>query len=142
MQEFIFETAAKGAEDVDTLRLLEGEKKVGLFVDEAICRDVLFEKGEMQIACRVILNGYTFWLKPGYNEVPLSVADMIMTSPENSKHARYTFSSGAELTAPERDQLAMLGQSEITRHALEQQQSQLHANQHAALELRAMTEIL
>jgi hypothetical protein len=89
MQEAIFVHAATGGADVDTLKTLEDEKKVKLFVDKGMCHDVLFEKGNAIPACRICLNGYIFWLKPGSNEVPQAIADIVMTSPENSKYATY-----------------------------------------------------
>jgi hypothetical protein len=49
--------------------------------------------------CKVMLNGFVFELKPGANEVPQTVAEIILTSPENSKYVSYDSNVGT-MSAP------------------------------------------
>lgn len=96
MDQFIIDPKGADKTDVETYQELESGQKIAMFVDETICRDVYIGKdGVPRIACRVDLNGYTFYLFPGKNEnVPEAVAQIIMTSPQNSKFATYDYNNG------------------------------------------------
>lgn len=103
MDDFIIEKASPKDVEVETYQELEDGPKIAMFIDEAICKDVYIGKDRVpRIACRVDLNGYTFYLFPGKNEgVPQAIAQIIMTSPQNSKHATYDYNNGFQGYAPE-----------------------------------------
>lgn len=96
MEQFIIEQAGPKDVEVETYRELENGPKVTLFIDDVLCKDVYIGPDKVpRIACRVDLNGYTFYLFPGKNEgIPEAIANIIMTSPANSKHATYDYNNG------------------------------------------------
>lgn len=99
-EQFVIDKSGANAADMDTFNGMVDGRKMSMMVDPEICRDVYFDKdGNARIACQVVINGFTFHLFPGRNDdVPEAVAEIILSSPENSKHATYS-----DMKAPEKD---------------------------------------
>lgn len=138
MPEFLIDKKATDASDKETLDQLTDGRKISMFIDEAICRDVYFdpEKGPLK-CCRVDINGFCFRLFPGENhDVPEAVATLILTSPDNSKYARYSYSDGSVGGATKPGEFNAVGQ------LTESIRAQLAQNQGAAQQLQAVQEIM
>jgi hypothetical protein len=100
VQDHVFFKPLHGGDDAESLHALENERKVQLFVDKELCKDYVLVDGVPHMRCKVMINGFMFELKPGSNEVPQTVAEIILTSPENSRYVSYGTDAGAS-SAPQ-----------------------------------------